>query len=540
MNLPGRRISGNPVHLSGTLMASEDKDDVVGTMQIDGSSASVLSILNRAEAATESQSLATSEPARPISALNQTATDPSSPQADAAQGLAGAALSASSVAVAQAAPGTTVEESDPEEAEDQEDQSVIQNAGEEEENTDATARAADDQQNAEGEDEVEDEDAQSQQPEEGPDGLTEEERQVVRELERRDAEVRRHEAAHAAVGGPYAGQPQYTYERGPNGQLYAIGGSVRIDTSPIPGNPEATAEKLEQVQRAALAPANPSPQDLRVAAEARTAAIQARAEAREEALAENRERIEGENNSGEGEGTVEGVNAPDSVATAPQSDSSGNAGDQGSNRQTGAEETAALAASDAGRSNAAAQDGNGSDPNEDQATGSANGSQPTGFDRRDDPGTGNLTERENNAGAALNADVPGTIPGSIPESVSDNSQADETAIARASQTSEPSSEQPTTRDGRAALQQALFEQERQTRTLLGQRAFEDAIRVRDEAAQAQTQAETRVEESQRGNTDAPSNRDNESSARTGAPAIAASIISGQRTDETSRPNPIFA
>ena len=39
----------------------------------------------------------------------------------------------------------------------------------------------------------------------GPDGLTEVHRQKVKELKRRDAEVRAHEQSHTAIGGPYAG-----------------------------------------------------------------------------------------------------------------------------------------------------------------------------------------------------------------------------------------------------------------------------------------------------------------------------------------------
>lgn len=89
----------------------------------------------------------------------------------------------------------------------------------------------------------------------------------IAELASRDREVRAHEQAHAAVGGAYAGAPTYTYSRGPDGKRYAIGGEVSIDSSPIPNDPEATLRKMELVQRAALAPAEPSAQDLRVAAQ---------------------------------------------------------------------------------------------------------------------------------------------------------------------------------------------------------------------------------------------------------------------------------
>ncbi|SIP99214.1 putative metalloprotease CJM1_0395 family protein [Aquipseudomonas alcaligenes] len=100
----------------------------------------------------------------------------------------------------------------------------------------------------------------------------------IAELASRDREVRAHEQAHAAVGGAYAGAPTYTFTRGPDGKRYAIGGEVSIDSSPIPNDPEATLRKMELVQRAALAPAEPSAQDRRVAAQAAAQATQARAE----------------------------------------------------------------------------------------------------------------------------------------------------------------------------------------------------------------------------------------------------------------------
>jgi len=100
----------------------------------------------------------------------------------------------------------------------------------------------------------------------------------IAKLVSRDQEVRTHEQAHAAVGGRYAGAPSYTYERGPDGKRYAVGGEVGIDTSPIPSDPEATLRKMEVVIRAALAPAEPSAQDRQVAAQAQTQMVEARAQ----------------------------------------------------------------------------------------------------------------------------------------------------------------------------------------------------------------------------------------------------------------------
>ncbi len=101
---------------------------------------------------------------------------------------------------------------------------------------------------------------------------------VLRELRGRDAQVRAHEAAHAAVGGQYAGTPSFQYRRGPDGQSYAVGGEVPIDVSPVAGNPTATIAKLQTVARAALAPADPSPADRRIASRAQAGVAEARAE----------------------------------------------------------------------------------------------------------------------------------------------------------------------------------------------------------------------------------------------------------------------
>lgn len=107
-------------------------------------------------------------------------------------------------------------------------------------------------------------------------------REQIQALAARDREVRAHEQAHASVAGQYARGTSYTYQRGPDGVSYAIGGEVQIDTSPIPGDPEATLRKAQQLRRAANAPAEPSAQDARVAAQAAQMEQQARLEVREQ------------------------------------------------------------------------------------------------------------------------------------------------------------------------------------------------------------------------------------------------------------------
>ncbi|MBL6952820.1 MAG: hypothetical protein ISR50_09310 [Alphaproteobacteria bacterium] len=98
--------------------------------------------------------------------------------------------------------------------------------------------------------------------------LSEGEREQVKELKKQDAEIRRHEQAHAAAGGQYAGAPQYGYTNGPDGQRYANSGHVTIDVTPVAGDPKGTIEKMTVVQRAANAPAEPSGADRSVAARA--------------------------------------------------------------------------------------------------------------------------------------------------------------------------------------------------------------------------------------------------------------------------------
>ncbi len=106
-------------------------------------------------------------------------------------------------------------------------------------------------------------------------------------LQNRDREVRAHEQAHLSTAGRWATTgPSYIYQAGPDGKRYAVGGEVGISTSPVPNDLEATIAKARQVRAAALAPARPSGQDLRIAAEASSMeqrAQQALARARREA-----------------------------------------------------------------------------------------------------------------------------------------------------------------------------------------------------------------------------------------------------------------
>jgi hypothetical protein len=121
--------------------------------------------------------------------------------------------------------------------------------------------------------------------------LTPEEQKQVEKLKARDREVKAHERAHLSAGGSYVrGTASYSYQRGPDGHLYAIGGEVSIDTSKE-RTPEETISKAQIIRRAALAPAKPSSADRAVAAKATKMEQDARREiskkATEEKQAEN-------------------------------------------------------------------------------------------------------------------------------------------------------------------------------------------------------------------------------------------------------------
>lgn len=124
--------------------------------------------------------------------------------------------------------------------------------------------------------------------------LSEEEQRQLDELKQRDQEVRQHEQAHASAGNQFSGAPRYEFTRGPDGRLYATGGEVAVDTSPVPNDPEETIRKAEIILKAALAPGQPSDQDRRIAAEAQRMLSEARAElARQRELERRQEQEQG-------------------------------------------------------------------------------------------------------------------------------------------------------------------------------------------------------------------------------------------------------
>jgi len=125
---------------------------------------------------------------------------------------------------------------------------------------------------------VSEQDQHASQQKDAVERQQQQDQQLIQRLASRDREVRAHERAHASVGGQFAGPPSYEFQRGPDGVSYAVGGEVSISTGGIPDDPEATIAKAQQIQRAALAPADPSAQDRAVAAGAASLELQALAE----------------------------------------------------------------------------------------------------------------------------------------------------------------------------------------------------------------------------------------------------------------------
>lgn len=140
---------------------------------------------------------------------------------------------------------------------------------------------------------------------EAPNGekLDSSEQQYVRELAVIDASVRAHEAAHiGAGGGVVSGGATFGYTRGPDGKMYATSGEVPISMKEGK-TPEETIQNARQIVSAAMAPADPSPQDYKVAANAAQMEAQARSEQAAERTEEIKQQTEGSTNTQDSQGS---------------------------------------------------------------------------------------------------------------------------------------------------------------------------------------------------------------------------------------------
>ena len=112
----------------------------------------------------------------------------------------------------------------------------------------------------------------------GKSPLSAEDQANIDKLKKIDRQVSLHEQAHlAAAAGIAVSGANYTLQRGADGISYAVGGDVRIDTSPG-RTPEETLRKARIIQAAAQAPADPSGPDRSIAAQAKIMEMQASAE----------------------------------------------------------------------------------------------------------------------------------------------------------------------------------------------------------------------------------------------------------------------
>jgi len=88
---------------------------------------------------------------------------------------------------------------------------------------------------------------------------------VLEKFKQSDANIKSHEQIHASIGHTTA-PISYTYQKGPDGKIYAVGGHVKLDTS-IPNDPKAAAFKLDILQKAASAPIDSSAADNNIASQ---------------------------------------------------------------------------------------------------------------------------------------------------------------------------------------------------------------------------------------------------------------------------------
>ncbi len=118
--------------------------------------------------------------------------------------------------------------------------------------------------------------------ESGNDELTQQEQREVSELKMTDSQVKAHEHAHkAAAAGLSTSGPNYEYETGPDGKKYAVAGDVNVSYKHS-DDPEVNLRNAQQLRASALAPADPSSQDRKVAMQAEREIAQAKQEIMEE------------------------------------------------------------------------------------------------------------------------------------------------------------------------------------------------------------------------------------------------------------------
>jgi len=89
----------------------------------------------------------------------------------------------------------------------------------------------------------------------------------IDQLKKIDKNVIEHEEQHQRTAGSLGSSPSYKYAIGPDGKNYAVGGHVNVQIKKD-SDPNKTIQNAEIVKRSALAPHDPSEQDLKVAYDA--------------------------------------------------------------------------------------------------------------------------------------------------------------------------------------------------------------------------------------------------------------------------------
>jgi hypothetical protein len=99
----------------------------------------------------------------------------------------------------------------------------------------------------------------------------------MRDLAACDPGVRNHELVRSAVAGRYSSLPSYEFQRGSDGNNYALNSEASIDLGKAV-TPQAIIDKMEVVRQAAVAIAEPGSQDRQLAVAASRITAQARQE----------------------------------------------------------------------------------------------------------------------------------------------------------------------------------------------------------------------------------------------------------------------
>jgi hypothetical protein len=107
-----------------------------------------------------------------------------------------------------------------------------------------------------------------------PNELSDAQKKALEKFEQRDAEVKAHELAHQTNSGGLAGAASYTYQQGPDGKMYAIGGSVPI-TFKSGSTPQESIKNAKAIASATTSPDAPSSRDFSLLSSAKMMQLKA-------------------------------------------------------------------------------------------------------------------------------------------------------------------------------------------------------------------------------------------------------------------------